>query len=99
LSKSDLATLRRSLEAIATGDFVSKEEFETVIGASISEIEELVTRWPQLTASGTIDSKFARRLVGSVLNNLTRFPHGKFEQLVEYTGATREDLLDLLERV
>ena len=70
-------------------------EFPILTGASVSEAQELLSKWPNVT----LEDEVTMLTLRGVLGNLIGYPHKKDEFLISKTGMDYKDYRKLRKRL
>ena len=89
MTASDTKIIAECLKATAEGPFIPEWEFDTLMGVSKVNFEEIAARWPNID----MQDADVRGAVSNCLLNLAGYPIDSEERWHEYVSVSR-DLLD-----
>jgi len=103
LSDDDRAVIKGCLNAAVHGPFFPEWEFHALFGLTRSEVEVVLTSWPNLpmeSPSGYASpERFQVVAVNNALNHLLGYPHGvRGEAFVREVGASAPQVAAVLTR-
>lgn len=95
LSDEEITIVGQCLRAAVEGPFFPDWEFQTLIGFSRDQVQQLAMRWP---SRGADDGDTANAVIG-VLNNLVGYPHGEESAWGSFISAGPAVVSSVLEKI
>jgi hypothetical protein len=94
LTEAEQKLVGACLNAAAKGPFFDEWEFESLFGMTRSHLREVAGAWPEVDDTEEI----VRLAINNSFTNLLGYPHRMDDNLLEWVGATREEINHVFEK-
>ena len=95
LNDEEVTIVGQCLNAAVEGPFLPDREFQTLVGCSRAEVQQLAMSWPLLG----VDERSVEDTVVGVLNNLVGYPHGEESAWASFINVAPTVVSTVLEKI